>query len=246
MSTYLVAFIIGDLVNVEGKAIIDPKGREISVRVYTYPGNLEKAERVLVYTIDSIRYYSETLKIPYPMSKLDSVILKSSSGAMENWGFVIYDEVMLFAWDVFGSKIEKIKLSLNTCHEIAHQWLGNLVTTRDWGNLWLNEGISNWIQHKCSQRLVPDPDAKARYYSEDYQRFLEIDSQLKSFPIVHNVKNSVESQKMLNGITYFKGASVTNMLENFLGHDSFLSMITSYLKKNTAMEMLIQMIYGNH
>ncbi|OLY81222.1 Puromycin-sensitive aminopeptidase, partial [Smittium mucronatum] len=233
MSTYLVAFIVGDLVNVEGKAVVDSKDREISVKVYTYPGNFEKAKRVLVYTIDSIQYYSENLKIPYSMSKLDSVILKSASNAMENWGLVVYEEVRLFDWDGFGSIIEKSKLSENICHEIAHQWLGNLVTTRDWENLWLNEGISNWIQYKCSQRLVADPDEKARYYSEGYQLFLKRDSLVKSLPIVHKVKNSVEAHSMLNIITYFKGAAVTNMLENFLGTDALIDGLTSYLKKHS-------------
>ncbi|OLY80865.1 Puromycin-sensitive aminopeptidase [Smittium mucronatum] len=150
---------------------------------------------------------------------------------MENWGLVIYGDDDLFAWDGLGSIIEKSKLAETICHETAHQWIGNLATNKSWDNLWLNEGISNWIQYKCSQRLVADPDSKARYYSEDYQRFLKQDSLVKSLPVVHNVKTSAEAQNMLNAITYFKGAAVANMLENLLGTDALLNGLCVYLSK---------------
>lgn len=39
------------------------------------------------------------------------------------------------------------------CHEIAHSWTGNLVTTRTWEHFWLNEGCTMWVQRKIMERL---------------------------------------------------------------------------------------------
>lgn len=38
-------------------------------------------------------------------------------------------------------------------HEIAHSWMGNLVTTQNWEHFWLNEGFTVFIERKIAGRL---------------------------------------------------------------------------------------------
>lgn len=43
---------------------------------------------------------------------------------------------------------------LNT-HELAHQWWGNLVTCKTWGDIWINEGFASYTEHLVNQYLKP-------------------------------------------------------------------------------------------
>ena len=61
---------------------------------------------------------------------------------MENWGCVTYREARLLVDENKGGSSTKTKFAIarTVCHELAHQWFGNLVTMEWWTHLWLNEG----------------------------------------------------------------------------------------------------------
>ena len=50
------------------------------------------------------------------------------STAMENWGCVTYREARLLVNEATSSTATKKAIARTVCHEIAHQWFGNLVT----------------------------------------------------------------------------------------------------------------------
>ncbi|OLY79078.1 Puromycin-sensitive aminopeptidase, partial [Smittium mucronatum] len=233
MSTYLVTLIVGDLDHVEGTSNQTFNGIPITLRMYTYPGNIENARYTLEYAIKGFEFYSKALKIQYPMSKLDSIILKHYPGAMENWGIVTYSEKNLIKNNGDRSMEEKYGIAKMICHETSHQWIGNLVSIKSWDDMWLNEGIANWIQNYCADSILSNSDTKAHYYLEDYQRFLTLDSLVYSLPLVHETKTTIEAQQTLSEINYKKGAAVSNMLENFFGRENFLNGLIKYLEINS-------------
>lgn len=136
MSTYLVAFVVGEFDYVE-----DTSSDGVKVRVYTPVGKKEQGRFALDVSAKVLPYYKDYFDIAYPLPKLDLIAISDfSAGAMENWGLVTYRETYLLVDPDNTSLIRKQSIALTVGHEIAHQWFGNLVTMEWWTHLWLNEG----------------------------------------------------------------------------------------------------------
>lgn len=136
MSTYLVAFVVGEFDYVE-----DTSSDGVKVRVYTPVGKKEQGRFALDVSVKVLPYYKDYFDIAYPLPKLDLIAISDfSAGAMENWGLVTYRETYLLVDPGNTSLIRKQSIALTVGHEIAHQWFGNLVTMEWWTHLWLNEG----------------------------------------------------------------------------------------------------------
>jgi len=81
MSTYLVAFVIGDFEYVE-----DNSADGVLCRVYTPPGKKEQGRFALDVIVKVLPYYKEYFGIAYPLPKLDLVAVADFSyAAMVRW-----------------------------------------------------------------------------------------------------------------------------------------------------------------
>lgn len=82
MSTYLIAFVIGNLEFIETKY-----GNGIPVRVYTTRGRSHQAHFALDLAKKAMEYLESWFDFPSPLPKIDLVgIPDFGMGAMENWG----------------------------------------------------------------------------------------------------------------------------------------------------------------
>ncbi len=91
MSTYLVAFVVGDLACIEDTA----EGGTL-IRVWATKGNEEKGRFALETSLDLLAYFNEYFGMSFPLSKLDHLAIPDfAAGAMENWGAITYRETAL-------------------------------------------------------------------------------------------------------------------------------------------------------
>ena len=79
-----------------------------------------------------------------------------AAGAMENWGLVTYRDVDLLIDPVTASNSQKQRVCTVVCHELAHQWFGNLVTMAWWDDLWLNEGFATYVSFMGVDHVEPE------------------------------------------------------------------------------------------
>jgi puromycin-sensitive aminopeptidase len=229
MSTYLLAFIIGDFDYVEQLS-----SRGVIVRVYTMPGKKHQAKFALDVTVKVLEFYEKYFDIPYPLQTLDMIAIPDfSSLAMENWGAITFREVGLLVDEKHTSTGSKEMVVEVIAHELAHQWFGNLVTMEWWTHLWLNEGFASYIPYLATSKLFPKWNIWERFTTDTLGVALGLDSLKNTHPIEVEVHNPDDIGEIFDAVSYSKGASVIRMLADYLGEDDFREGLRYYLKKHS-------------
>ncbi|MBI5139735.1 M1 family metallopeptidase [Candidatus Nomurabacteria bacterium] len=229
MSTYLLAFIIGDFEYLESKT-----KRGVKVRVYTTPGKKHQANFALLCAVKSLDFYEKYFDIKYPLPVLDMIAIPDfSSGAMENWGAITYRESALLVDENNSSLNNKQWVALVIAHELAHQWFGNLVTMEWWTHLWLNEGFASYIEYLAVDKLFPEWDIWTQFSTADLGVALRLDALLNTHPIEIPVHHPSEIGEIFDEVSYSKGASIIRMLASYLGEKDFRDGLRYYLKKHS-------------
>lgn len=134
--SYLVALAVGRL-----------ESRDVGPRskVWAEPSVVEAAANEFADT-ESFIAEGEKLLSKYVWTRYDVLCMPPSFpyGGMENPCLTFVTPTLLAGDRSLADVI---------CHEIAHSWTGNLVTTRNWEHFWLNEGCTMWVQRKIMQKL---------------------------------------------------------------------------------------------
>jgi aminopeptidase N len=230
MSTYLLAFAYGDLDFSEAKT-----KDGVVVRAYATPDNVRLTNHGLGVAVRALEFFSDYFGVAYPLPKLDMLALPDfSSGAMENWGLVTYRETTMLADDDSSSIESKQLVALVICHELSHQWFGNLVTMRWWDDLWLNESFANLMEYRAVDALYPEWHIWEQFVNTETASAKRRDSLLDVQPIHTDVHHPDEISTLFDpSIVYAKGGSVLRMLMSYIGEDNFRTGLKAYFEAHS-------------
>jgi aminopeptidase N len=131
-------------------------------------------------------------------------------------------------------------------HELAHQWFGDLVTCKDWGDIWLNEGFATFFETVWTESHYPKEQA-------DYERWTAIQEWLAQPGLYAKpiVRHDFDDSSEFDGNAYGKGGLVLYMLRQQIGEDAFYRGLRHYLEvyrgKNVVTADLVKTIEeANH
>ncbi|KAK2761286.1 Aminopeptidase 2 mitochondrial [Arachnomyces sp. PD_36] len=228
MSTYLVAFIVGEL------KVIETNDFRVPIRVFATPDqDIEHGRFSLDLAAKTLAFYEKTFDSEFPLPKMDMLAIPDfSAGAMENWGLITYRVVDLLLDEKTSGAAMKERIAETVQHELAHQWFGNLVTMDFWDGLWLNEGFATWMSWYSCNAFYPEWKVWETYVIDNLQGALSLDSLRSSHPIEVPVKRADEINQIFDAISYSKGSSVLRMISKYLGEDKFLEGVRQYLKRH--------------
>ena len=228
MSTYLLAFVLGDFQRVSKKT---KSGVEVSV-LATKVQKSELMEFPLSFAVRVLEFYEDFFSQKFPLSKCDHVALPDfSSGAMENWGLITYRETALLAGKKSSISSKKY-VALVIAHETSHQWFGNLVTMKWWDELWLNESFATMMEYLATDALEPKWRIWEEFAVNEAVLSLRRDA-IDGVQAVHvPVHHPDEISTIFDGaIVYAKGARLMNMLRKYVGNDAFRKGLQLYFDK---------------
>ncbi|KAG0368982.1 peptidase family M1-domain-containing protein [Gamsiella multidivaricata] len=200
--SYLIALAVGNL-----------ESREIGPRstVWTEPEVMEAAAWEFVDTENFIRT-GEELLTPYDWGRYDLLVLPASFpyGGMEN-PCLTFVTPSLLAGD--RSLVDVV------AHEIAHSWMGNLVTTENWEHFWLNEGFTVFVERKILGRM------KGKEHSEfsailgykALQESVDLYGKEHPFTALRPCLRGEDPDDAFSRVPYEKGFNLLYYLEKHLG-----------------------------
>ncbi len=226
MSTYLLAFIVGEF---EATAPVDAG---TPLRIVHVPGKAELTPFAKQIGAFSLKYFADYYGLPYPGDKLDLIAIPDfASGAMENLGAITFRETALLADEKTASRAELERVADVVSHENAHMWFGDLVTMRWWNGIWLNEAFATFMEMLAVDAWKPEWK-RWDSFSVSRAAAMAVDGLRSTRPIEFTVHSPEECRAMFDILTYEKGAAVLRMLEQFLRPEVFRDGIRRYLKKH--------------
>lgn len=229
MSSYLLAFVAGDL---QGVTATTKNGTLVGV-YSTKAHPLSNLDFSLDIAVRSIEFYEDYYGVKYPIPQSLHIALPDfSAGAMENWGLVTYREVYLVV-DENSTFASRQQVALVIAHELAHQWFGNLVTMKWWDDLWLNESFANMMEYVCVDAIEPSWNIFEDFQTSGVPAALKRDATDGVQSVHVEVKHPDEINTLFDSaIVYAKGSRLMHMLRRWLGDADFAKGLHAYFEKH--------------
>jgi puromycin-sensitive aminopeptidase len=225
MSTYLVAFVVGELEATDAVMI-----RRTPLRVWCVPGKKHLARFGQEIGAASLAFFEDYYGLPYPGDKLDLLAIPDfAAGAMENLGAITFRETALLVDESAASHAELERVADVVAHENAHMWFGDLVTMSWWNGIWLNEAFATFMEMLAVDAWKPEWQRWATF-GVSRAAALTLDGLHSTRPIEFPVTSPRDADAMFDVLTYEKGASVLRMLEQYLGAEVFRTGVRDYLE----------------
>ena len=233
LPTYLIAVAVGpfDVVEWEPVAKTTLRDRVVPLRGIATKGKGVRLKYALAKTSGLLRTLEDYFGIPYPFEKLDIIAATDfSAGAMENAGAIVYRESLLLLDDTASLSQKRHYVDVHT-HEMAHQWVGDLVTPVWWNDIWLNEAFATWMANKAATTWDP----KGEYDRQSLRGALgamSADSKTNARRIAQPINSNDDIDNAFDSITYEKGGGVLSMFEQYYGIEAFRKGVKLHLQRH--------------
>jgi len=226
LPAYLVVLATGPL------ETVPIRGMSVPGRVVTIHGSARLATQAAREAPAILAALERYFGRPYPYDKLDLIgVPEFAAGAMENVGAITFREEILLMDPATITPRQRLNLISFTAHEMAHMWYGDLVTMAWWDDIWLNESFASWMGQKITNQVAPEYHVAITDVNGS-QGAMTTDSRLSARAIRADVLATDNLEQIFDDLAYLKGQAVLEMLERWLGPETFRKGIVSYIRSH--------------
>ena len=223
---YLFAVVAGDYDVVDGPAYRRTPLRLMCRRSLTQYVRAQ-ADEFFDITARGLAHFEQRYAHEYPFGTYTQVFIPEANiGAMENPGCVTFNEMFVHRGAV--SAVQSARRANVILHEMVHvMGFGDVVTMRDWGDLWLNETFAT-VEATFAAEALGIPGAWVDFAGTLKSHALTQDQLSTTHPILVDPPDTDSIRANFDGITYQKGASVLRQLIAWVGEEPYRAGIRAY------------------
>jgi hypothetical protein len=227
LPSYLVAFVVGPFDVISGGA---GGAARVPIRFVVPRGRGAELHYALSVTPRILDALEAVVGLPYPYEKCDVAVVPRYWGTMEHPGLVAMGQPLSLIPPAEETRDRREHYANIAIHELAHHWYGDLVTTAWWDDIWLNESFATWDDANVTERL--EPSWRALETGRWSRRSSAISGDVLAS--ARRVREPVVSPNEIEGafdaqITYYKGASLLEAYDRFLGGSTFRETVRAFL-----------------
>ena len=218
-ANYLTSLVVGEY------ATIKTSYDGIPIRTNVDPKEVELAKVTAANTAEMMKLFSRLIGIKYPYAKYDQTFVRDFGLGMEHiTAATLSDQLLQDARAALDHPNEGL-----LAHELAHQWFGNYVTSRDWNHIWLNEGFAVYFQGLWHENHLGPDDFYYRDVKPNQDRYLAAWAEGNRRPLVP--KDYANADALFDSYTYQRSGAVLHMLRNVLGEENWWRAVRHFLEK---------------
>lgn len=183
-----------------------------------YPPDVDEdtVRRATARTAEMLDFMSSATGVEYPYPGYSHVFVQRFIyTGMENTTATVLSRGLLYPEG--EAEHARPRTESVIAHELAHQWFGDQITLRDWSHMWLNEGITTFLEAWWQQYAHGPEVYSDRVFSR--QRSVIGGDRREALPMV--VDFFSRDGERTNSHAYTKGASLMQMLRVLLGEEDF-------------------------
>ena len=219
----LTSFVIGEYTDVKQRY------GNVELHTFGYPDEVEAVKATVVRLPDMVKFFSEMTGAPYPFSSYSQVMVQDFAGGMGNITTSTITENMI---DDYRTHADYFYLwDGQEAHELASQWFGNLLASRDWSQFWLSESFPRYfdaLYHEYKngreEMLLWNHLFNQNTYLSDWN------SGIRRPVVTQNYDNAETIAR--DNYSFLRGALVLHMLRKQLGDEIWWKAIRHYVKTN--------------
>lgn len=216
---YLMSVVVGDF------EAYEQAWDGIPVVSYVPRGKLALAKPTFERTPAMMAFFSKRIGYRYPWPKYAQICVDEY-----NWGGMEHTSATTLNLGTLHDEQAHLDVSSDNlvAHELAHQWWGDVVTCKDWGELWLNESFATYFATLWTEQDLGWEEAAWARRGEA-RGYLAEDKSVRR-PIVSYRYN--EPSVMFDAHSYPKGGRVLHQLRFELGDELFWRALNRYIQVN--------------